>query len=160
MIRTLGEGLRAIEKAPIEILEYGYGASMYSPVMFFAVGTGGAIGAMLRYGISQLPPLSSSSSLFPVATLIVNVLGAFIIGLIAGCLIRTQLLSPASTSFWKAGFCGGLTTFSTFSLEAVGLIDKGHWGIASGYIVASVVLTIIGVVVGRWIALCIWSNGS
>lgn len=160
MIRTLGEGLGAIEKSPIEILEYSYGASMYSPVMFFAVGTGGAIGAMLRYGISQLPPLSSSSSLFPVATLIVNVLGAFIIGLIAGCLIRTQLLSPASTSFWKAGFCGGLTTFSTFSLEAVGLIDKGHWGIASGYIVASVVLTIIGVVVGRWIALCIWSNGS
>ena len=160
MTRTLGEGLGAIEKSPIDFFEYSYGASMYSPVMFFAVGTGGAIGAMLRYGISQLPPLSSSSSLFPVATLIVNVLGAFIIGLIAGCLIRTQLLSPASTSFWKAGFCGGLTTFSTFSLEAVGLIDKGHWGIASGYIVASVVLTIIGVVIGRWIALCIWSNGS
>ena len=160
MTRTLGEGLGAKEDSPIEFFEYSYGASMYSPVMFFAVGTGGAIGAMLRYGISQLPPLSSSSSLFPVATLIVNVFGAFIIGLIAGCLIRTQLLSPASTSFWKAGFCGGLTTFSTFSLETVGLIDKGHWGIASGYIVASVVLTIIGVVVGRWIALCIWSNGS
>ena len=160
MTRTLGEGLGAKEKSPIEFFEYSYGASMYSNIMFFEVEKGGNIKTKLRYGISQLPPLSSSSSLFPVATLIVNVFGAFIIGLIAGCLIRTQLLSPASTSFWKAGFCGGLTTFSTFSLETVGLIDKGHWGIASGYIVASVVLTIIGVVVGRWIALCIWSNGS
>lgn len=91
MTRTLGEGLGAKEKSPIEFFEYSYGASMYSPVMFFAVGTGGAIGAMLRYGISQLPPLSSSSSLFPVATLIVNVFGAFIIGLIAGCFIIAGL---------------------------------------------------------------------
>ena len=44
MIRTLGEGLGAIEKSPIEFFEYSCGASMYSPVMFFAVGTGGVVG--------------------------------------------------------------------------------------------------------------------
>lgn len=129
---------------------------MNSPLLLVAVGVGGALGAMLRYVISQLP--WGESQLFPVATLIVNVLGAFVIGFIVGCLSRTQLLSPLAVSFGKAGFCGGLTTFSTFSLETVELCDKGHWGIAGGYLAASVVLTIIGVVAGRGLAMWIWKD--
>lgn len=131
---------------------------MNSPLLLVAVGVGGALGAMLRYVISQLP--WGASQLFPVATLIVNVLGAFVIGFIVGCLSRTQWLSPFAVSFWKAGFCGGLTTFSTFSLETVELFDKGHWGIAGGYVAASVVLTIIGVLAGRGLGMWIWKDAS
>ena len=81
------------------------------------VGLGGALGAVLRYGISLLPYKGE----FPVLTLVTNVLGAFVIGCIAGMAARKDL--PADlVLFLKTGVCGGFTTFSTFSLEAYTLI--------------------------------------
>lgn len=129
---------------------------MNSPFLYIAAGIGGAIGAMTRYGVSQIPLLTTS--LFPYATLAVNVLGSFVIGFVAGAASKTAVISPAAAVFWKAGFCGGLTTFSTFSLETVGLFEKKQWGIAGAYIAASIALTIAGVALGRLLALSVFRD--
>lgn len=80
-----------------------------------AVALGGGIGAALRYGLSLLP----ISREFPMATLLTNFLGAFLIGLIAA---QAGRLSTRSVLLLKTGICGGFTTFSTFSLETVMLL--------------------------------------
>ena len=126
---------------------------MNSPFLYIAAGIGGAIGAMTRYGVSQIPQFSPS--LFPYATLAVNVLGSFVIGFVAGAASKTAVISPAAAVFWKAGFCGGLTTFS---LETVGLFEKKQWGIAGAYIAMSIVLTIAGVALGRLLALSVFRD--
>ena len=86
-----------------------------------AVGTGGALGAMGRWGLS---------------------------GFIAGWAGRGRL-SPGWTLFWKTGVCGGFTTFSTFSLESLTLLEKGKWLLGGSYMVLSVVLCLLGVALGQ-----------
>lgn len=111
------------------------------------VGLGGALGAMLRYGISLLPYKGT----FPLLTLVTNVLGALIIGYIAGMAVRKNM--PADlVLFLKTGVCGGFTTFSTFSLEAYTLFGKGHYGIAALYMVLSVGFCLAGVAAGMYAA--------
>lgn len=102
-----------------------------------AVGAGGFIGAVLRYGISLLP-LDRTGS-FPVNTLLINVLGAFCIGLIAALGVKSGL-SPRWMLFLKAGICGGFTTFSTFALETVSLMQSGRTVSALVYIALSLIL--------------------
>ena len=97
---------------------------------FLLVGCGGALGAVLRYAIGLIPVRSE----FPVLTLCINFFGAAAIGLIAETAAGQQL-SARSTLFWKTGVCGGFTTFSTFSLEAVTLFQGGKWGLGSLYAV-------------------------
>ena len=109
-----------------------------------AVGTGGALGAIGRWGLSLLPFRGE----FPLLTLATNLLGAVLIGFIAGWAGRGRL-SSGWTLFWKTGVCGGFTTFSTFSLEAVGLLESGQWLKGGGYVLASVALCLAGVVLGR-----------
>ena len=109
-----------------------------------AVGAGGALGAMGRWGLSLLPFRGE----FPLLTLATNLLGAVLIGFIAGLAGRGGL-SSGWTLFWKTGVCGGFTTFSTFSLEAVGLLESGQWLKGGGYVLASVALCLAGVVLGR-----------
>ena len=77
------------------------------------VGAGGALGAMGRYGISQLPWKGA----FPLWTLCVNFLGAVAIGLLSG-LFAGKLLGERGKLFWQTGVCGGFNTFSTFSSSA------------------------------------------
>ena len=109
-----------------------------------AVGAGGALGAIGRWGLSLLPFRGE----FPLLTLATNLLGAVLIGFIAGLAGRGRL-SSGWTLFWKTGVCGGFTTFSTFSLEAVGLLERGQWRRGGGYVLASVALCLAGVVLGR-----------
>lgn len=111
------------------------------------VGLGGGLGAALRYGISLLPYKGT----FPALTLVTNVLGALVIGVIAGMAARKNL-SPNLVLFLKTGVCGGFTTFSTFSLEAYTLIRKGHYGMAAAYMCASVIFCLIGVMGGMYVS--------
>lgn len=111
------------------------------------VALGGALGAVLRYLISQLPFKGD----FPLLTLLTNLLGALIIGFIVG-VADNKNVSPNTMLFLKTGFCGGFTTFSTFSLETMNLFDKGKYGTGILYAGLSLALCVTGVWVGKTIA--------
>lgn len=115
---------------------------------FICVALGGGLGALLRYGISLLPWKGG----FPVLTLITNLLGALLIGVISGLAESRRNLGPGALLFWKTGVCGGFTTFSTFSLEAVQLLEKGEKWYAAAYVLLSVCGCMAGVCLGRRIA--------
>lgn len=102
------------------------------------VALGGGIGACLRYLIG-LVPLKEPFT-FPVKTLFINLLGCFVIGLIAAIAAKTTSISPRTVLFIKTGLCGGFTTFSTFALETETLLKTGHIGLAILYVALSVVV--------------------
>lgn len=105
------------------------------------VGAGGFAGAICRYLISLLPVGGS----FPAKTFVTNVLGAFVIGLIAAAAARGTGLGPRATLLLKTGFCGGFTTFSTFALESYDLMSRGSWAISLLYMVLSVVCCVLAI---------------
>ncbi len=104
----------------------------------FLVGVGGAFGSNLRYGVGcWLGHFATSPYQFPMATTSINVLGSLILGCIAGSVSdRTQ----AIYLMMGVGFCGGFTTFSTFSLELVEQLQRGKIGLALMECVLNVVL--------------------
>ena len=106
---------------------------------FLIVGAGGFVGAAARYGISLLP--LNERGVFPVNTLIINVIGAFAIGLISAAAAKHTGLDGRTVLFLKTGICGGFTTFSTFALEMVTLFEQQHTAAALAYIVLSVALS-------------------
>ena len=87
-----------------------------------AVGAGGALGAVARYLVGLLPVLHRGA--FPLHTLVINGVGAVVIGLVVAAGVRTNL-SPTLLLFLQVGVCGGFTTFSTFSLESLVLLEDG-----------------------------------
>lgn len=111
---------------------------------FLWVALGGALGAMLRYAVSLIPVRGG----FPVLTLLTNLLGALLIGFIAGA-AEISAPSPGLILFAKTGLCGGFTTFSTFSLESYTLIKAGQKGTAVLYIALSVGLCLLGIWLGH-----------
>ena len=115
---------------------------------FVFVALGGAVGAMGRYAISLVPVKTG----FPVLTLITNILGAVLIGFIVGIVSEQNGVSPNTVLFWKTGVCGGFTTFSTFSLEALTLFEDRQFFMGGTYVVLSVVFCILGILCGRRLA--------
>ena len=120
-------------------------------MMFLYVGLGGALGAMARYAISLIP----NDTGFPYLTLVTNLLGALFIGVIVGAAEQNPNASQGLVTFLKTGFCGGFTTFSTFSLEAFILFEKKAYGKASVYMILSLGLCLAGVACGKVIVKCI-----
>ena len=125
---------------------------MTRPMMtaVFQVALGGAAGAVLRYltGIGVVRLLGHTP--FPYAILSVNILGSFLMGVFVVAAAHRGLthLSPLVMT----GLLGGFTTFSAFSLEAVTLSERGEVTSAVIYVVASVCLSIFGLVLGLWLA--------
>lgn len=109
------------------------------------VAAGGACGAVLRYLLGLIPLPDA----FPAITLGINFIGALVIGAVSEAAIGGEALSPRSVLFLKTGFCGGFTTFSTFSLETLGLIEQGRTWMAAAYAVLSVALCLLGVLLGK-----------
>lgn len=109
-----------------------------------AVGIGGFLGSVLRYLLSEIPIKQIN---YPVNTLFTNIIGAIIIGAVVSYADRTGM-PPEKLLLLKTGFCGGLTTFSTFSLETFKLIEKGNLFLAGSYIILSVTCSIAGVYIG------------
>lgn len=107
---------------------------------------GGSIGTLARFGISRWM-LERFGPDFPWGTLTVNLAGSFLLGLFLSTMDRAEV-SPEVRLLWTVGFCGAFTTFSTFSLETVGLMQAGAWGRAAAYALGSVALGLAAVWIG------------
>jgi len=113
---------------------------------------GSAIGGLLRYAITRM--MLTFSVNFPYGTLLINVLGSFVIGYF-GTLTLQSGKYPASDNlrlFVMVGICGGFTTFSSFSLQTFDLMRSGGWGRAAANVVLSVVLCVAAVAAGHRLA--------
>lgn len=116
------------------------------------VALGGAVGAMLRYASMQLTaPVAVRLHGWPVSTLLVNILGSFCIGLLAVWLIHRPADS-ALRPLLVVGLLGGFTTFSSFSLDTVLLIERGELLLALVNIAANVLLCVIFCAIGLYVA--------
>lgn len=116
-----------------------------------AVFAGGGLGAVARHLLTFVPWKTVGAVEFPLDTLVTNVLGSFVIGLIVGT-VATRGMSSRAVLFAKTGVCGGFTTFSTFALESQGLIDRGAYGPAAAYMLLSFVLGVAACVAGQLLA--------
>jgi fluoride exporter len=105
---------------------------------------GGALGAALRYGVGL--SLAARGS-WPWGTLAVNVIGGFLMGLLAVAVLRGDV-SEQMRLFAGVGLLGGFTTFSAFSLETLHMIEGGHWIMAGGYAVVSVAASVAALALG------------
>lgn len=114
--------------------------------MLIWIALGGAVGSVVRYLAGGLVQRSAGVA-FPVGTLAVNVIGGFVIGLLAQHYMNEQT-SPQMRAALITGFCGGFTTFSAFSLETVGLLRGGEFAKTAAYVVLSVTLSILATVAG------------
>ena len=117
---------------------------------WIAIAIGGALGAMARYGVSTLV-FDASAQRFPYATLSVNVLGSFAMGFLFVIIAEKAMLPPVMRSMLMVGFLGAFTTFSTFSLDALGLWQNGHLLMALVYALGTVVLCLAAVGLGVWL---------
>ena len=114
---------------------------------FVIVFVGAGIGGAVRHGVNLLA-VRLGFAAFPVATLAVNVVGSFLIGIVAGYFAQRSSPSQGWTLFLTTGVLGGFTTFSAFSLDAVSLYQRGRIEAAAAYVLASVVLSIAAVFAG------------
>lgn len=110
------------------------------------IGAGGFSGAVFRYLMSMLPV--RENSVFPFNTLLINVIGAFLIGIIAAYAAKGDY-DPRLILFLKVGICGGFTTFSSFALEAEGLLGGGNYSLLAVYVCGSVFLCIGAVMLAK-----------
>jgi CrcB protein len=116
-----------------------------NPQFILAVAIGGAIGSVARYLVAIGVGRAFGTN-FPWGTLIINVTGSFLIGAFAGLFALKWDLPQAMRIFLTVGICGGYTTFSTFSLDAFYLMERGEIFAAGGYMIASVVLSVAALV--------------
>jgi CrcB protein len=126
-------------------------------MILFLIALGGAAGSVLRYLLGGRVQHFAPHG-FPVGTLTVNVLGCLLIGI-----LTRMFLNMETPGEWRGllvvGFCGGFTTFSTFSIETVGLIEGGEYARAATYVAGSVLLCIMATFAGMAAAGAIARNG-
>ena len=119
--------------------------------MLLYVALGSAIGGVSRYLLGGLVQRLLDTT-FPAGTLLVNISGSFLLGAILRYALETPTLSPEVRALLTIGFCGGYTTFSTFSYETVALLEDGEWTRAGLYVGASVLLSLVGTFLGFAVA--------
>ena len=106
------------------------------------VGLGGCLGSMARYSLGAWVLLLGAQGRFPLGTFLVNVLGCWVVGMLAGAGVRYQWFGADVRLFLFTGLLGGFTTFSAFGLETLHLLRDGDVGVALLYVGGSVVLGI------------------
>ncbi|MFA4938526.1 fluoride efflux transporter CrcB [Brevundimonas sp.] len=120
---------------------------------FLLVAAGGAIGSVARYGLGLAAGRLAPNAAWPWGTFAANVVGGLLMGLLVGWLaFRGGAQQEAVRLFAAVGVLGGFTTFSSYSLEAVQMIERRQIGLACAYVVGSVVLAILALFVGLMIA--------
>lgn len=114
---------------------------------------GGGLGSMARFALSGLVDRNLGES-FPWGTMVVNVSGCFVIGFFATLTgpDGRWTAPPSVRTFVSIGLCGGYTTFSSFSLQALTQMQNGEWGRAGAHVVLSVTLCLLGVWLGHLLA--------
>ena len=120
-----------------------------TPIVFVALALAGGIGAAARFIIDGM--LRSTATSYPLGTLVINITGSFLLGLVTG-LSLSAVLTDAALQIVGAGFLGGYTTFSTASVETVRLIQSRRYGIAlfssAGMLVLAVLASAAGLLLG------------
>jgi fluoride exporter len=120
------------------------------------VAFGGALGSMLRYLVAGwLQPQWWPG--FPFGIFVVNITGGLAMGLITGLAALKLHLTPEMRAFLTTGILGGYTTFSTFSLDSVMLMERGAYGQAIAYVVGSVFLSILALFCGLWLMRAVYA---
>ena len=115
-------------------------------MIYLLIALGGAAGSLLRYAVGGAVQNTSASG-FPIGTMFVNVSGCFLIGILVRLFMNMQL-TPDLRALLIVGFCGGFTTFSTFSAETLGLIEGGEYARATTYVALSVGLCVLATLTG------------
>ncbi len=123
--------------------------------LMMLVGLGGGLGAMLRFAtVNQAARLLGAG--FPYGTLLVNVIGSLLIGVVAGLILHRLPSEALAIDEWRAllitGLLGGFTTFSAFSLDVMVLWERREMMAAVGYVGGSVILSLLAVVLGLALA--------
>ena len=125
--------------------------------MIWYVALGSALGGMARYLIAGW--VQRTGGVFPVGTLAVNVVGSLLLGFLLRYSLEGPTLSVEVRALLTIGFCGGFTTFSTFSYETVALLQSGQWTRAGLYTLSSVGLTLGATFAGLALAQSILQSG-
>jgi len=118
---------------------------------FLIVGLGGAVGSMLRYAVQKIFQVQSAAT-FPTGTLLVNIAGCFLIGILWSMISRSLTWNEEMKLLLMTGFCGGFTTFSAFTLEGIGLLKENKMALFLIYLTASVVGGLLATFIGIRIA--------
>jgi CrcB protein len=118
---------------------------------FLVVGIGGFVGSCARFALTKLLTAAGYIA-FPFATLLSNVIAGLLIGFIIGLEQQSISISPRAKLFLTTGLLGGMSTFSTFSLETINFFQDGKYLHASANILLNLALSLIGVVVGMYVA--------
>lgn len=116
-------------------------------LVFIGAGIGGVLRHFLNLWITAI-----ANSTFPFGIVVINVLGSAAMGLVAGWLALRIDPYPDVRWFIATGILGGFTTFSTFSLDAAMLMERGETFAAAAYVIGSVLLSILGLFIGLWCA--------
>ena len=116
-------------------------------LQLLVIGCGGAVGAVMRYGLGFRLTLVAGNDL-PWGTLFVNIVGCFLAGLLLTLFVTRIPLSDLLRNGIQIGLLGGFTTFSAFSMDAIVLFDQGLWLRGVLYIVVSVIMSILGAYLG------------
>jgi CrcB protein len=126
---------------------------MVPPMTAILVAIGSALGGATRYGVTVWAARIWGET-FPWGTLVINILGSFVIGVFFNLTMADGPLPESANIrlFVMSGLCGGFTTFSAFSLQALLLLRDGEWLPALAYMVGSVVLCLAAVLLGHWLA--------
>ena len=117
---------------------------------WLAVAIGGALGSVARYALSSWI-FDITSHKFPYATLIVNVAGSFVMGILFVVIVERAALPAEMRSLLMIGFIGAFTTFSAFSLDALGLWQNGHVLMSVIYMIATVILCLVAISTAIWL---------
>lgn len=119
------------------------------------IGLGGFLGAISRYLLSGLIHRLYSSGLFPAGTLVVNVIGCLVIGMLMGLIEEKSLFGASVRFFFVVGFLGAFTTFSSFGYETVELLRNSQVSLAGLNLIANFSLGIGAVLLGRVVILSV-----
>lgn len=115
--------------------------------MIWFVALGSALGGVARFLLGTFLQQKAGTT-FPIGTLVINITGSFLLGFLLHYALATSAISPEVRALLTTGFCGGYTTFSTFTYETLALVEEGALTRAAVYVVLSVIVALVGAYLG------------